>query len=46
MAQENEKIIWIDQPMLWRPSEEIIWIFDDELIQGLTPGNEDHERLF
>jgi len=34
----------VDEPMLRRPSEEVIWIFDDELVDGLAPGDQDRER--
>jgi hypothetical protein len=43
MAEQDEKVIRIDQAMLWRLPKKVIRIFDDELIEGLAPGNENRQ---
>ena len=45
MAEQDEKVIRIDQTMFWGLPKKVVRIFDDELIQGLAPGNENRQRL-
>jgi hypothetical protein len=43
MAEQDKKVIRIDQAMLWRLPKKVVRIFDDELIEGLAPGNENRQ---
>ncbi len=45
VAEQDEKVIRVDQSMFGRFSEKVVRIFNDELIEGLASGNEDHQRL-
>ncbi len=46
MAEQDEEVIRIDQSVLRGLTEEIIRVFDDELIQGLASCDKNRQRLF
>ena len=46
MAEQDEEVVRVDQSVLRGSSEEIVRVLNDELIQGLAPGDENRQRFF